>query len=68
MTKKIAIDFGEQHWENNSINSVNIYSKENLINQKPFDPPYVSCVSGVGQTPTRASGFTILLLIGGFLL
>ena len=43
-----------------SSSSAWIYSKENQINGKPFDAPYVSCVSDVGQTPTTTPGLTIL--------
>ena len=47
-----------------STNFVMIYSKDNVINNKPYDGPYLSCVGTVGQTPTTsAPGLT-----GGLLL
>ena len=38
-----------------STNFVMIYSKDNVINNKPYDAPYLSCVGTVGQTPTTSA-------------
>ena len=48
--------------ESDSTSSVWIYSKEYQINDKPYDAPYISCVSTVGQKPTTAPGLTVILL------
>ena len=46
-----------------STNFVMIDSKDNVINNKVYDGPYLNCVGTVGQTPTTsAPGLTAVLL------